>query len=175
VNLEVAAMVREAVVAEADGQTARRPDGQDEARRKRRILDLYAGAGDTALPLAALGHDVTLVELDRRSVTCAERLAAEKGLSVRCIAGRVEDHLGGLLPADVVIVNPPRTGLSESVTYQLGVLPSYRLVYVSCNPATLARDLKRLGATSNQVRVVRAFDMFPQTSHVETVVVLEPE
>ncbi len=140
--------------------------------RRHKILDLYAGAGDTALPLAAQGHDVTMVELDGRAVRRAEEKAKSAGLTLRCIAGRVEDHIDKLVPADVVIVNPPRAGLSEEVAQRLRVHASMRLVYVSCDPGTLARDLRRLGIAADRMSVM-AYDMFPQTSHVETLVVAD--
>ncbi len=172
VNAEVAAMLKEAVL-----QVAKSPSRQVDGVR---ILDLYAGAGDTALPLAEAGCDVTMVEVDGRAVMRAEERAKALGIKLRCIAGRVEDHLAKLLPADVVIVNPPRAGLSEDVIRQLGDLATWRpssgatgrLVYVSCDPGTLARDLKRLGITADRM-TVQAYDMFPQTSHVETLVVAE--
>jgi len=114
-----------------------------------------------------------MVELDRRAIARAETRARERGLAVLCLAGRVEDRVAKLLPADVVIVNPPRAGLSDQVTGLLSAAPPRRLVYVSCDPATLARDLKRLGASSRRIASIRCFDMFPQTSHVETVAILE--
>ncbi len=163
VNPEIAAALRTAVV-----EAARPPAGEPA-----RILDLYAGAGETALPLAAEGRDVVLVESDARAVRRAEDRAARAGVALRCIAGRVEDHLGRLVPAGVVIVNPPRAGLGQSVADRLrGAMPA-RLIYVSCDPATLARDLRRMGIATDRVRQMRAFDMFPQTSHVETLAVVE--
>jgi len=92
---------------------------------------------------------------------------------LRCVAARVEDRIGKLLPADVVIVNPPRTGLAEGVTDSLRSGAPARLVYVSCDPATLARDLRRLGVTGGDLVTLQAFDMFPQTSHVETLAVAD--
>ena len=78
------------------------------------------------------------------------------------------------LPADVVILNPPRTGLDERVTGTLTVTASSRaVVYVSCNPATLARDVQRL--PRHRIASLTSFDMFPQTAHVETVCELVPE
>jgi 23S rRNA (uracil1939-C5)-methyltransferase len=135
------------------------------------VLDLYAGSGDTAVPLAQQGCEVVMVEQDPRSVRRAEERAKAAGASLRCITGQVENHLEKLLPADVVIVNPPRAGLSEEVTARLSVCPSVRLVYVSCDPATLARDVKRLGIAATDVVSLKAYDMFPQTSHVETLLV----
>jgi 23S rRNA (uracil1939-C5)-methyltransferase len=164
VNAEVAASLHAAVVEEAD-RNAPQPRG--------RLLDLYAGAGETAIPLAQRGWDVALVEVDRRAVRRAAARAEETGRAVRCVAGRVEEHLERLLPADVIVANPPRAGLAEVVTALLVAAPPRRLVYVSCDPATLARDLRRLGARPGRLATVRAYDMFPQTSHVETLVVLE--
>ena len=104
----------------------------------------------------------------------AERLAPLGG---RSIAARVEDALADALPADVVLVNPPRTGLDPTIPEILeraaagtsGPAPDV-LLYVSCNPATLARDLARL--PSYEIRRVTPYDMFPQTAHVETLAVL---
>jgi 23S rRNA (uracil1939-C5)-methyltransferase len=162
VNPEVAELLKNAVIEEA----GRRADG-----RTGRVLDLYAGSGDTAIPLAQAGHDVAMVEQDKRSVRRAEERAEQAGVPLKAIAGQVEDNLEKLLPADVVIVNPPRAGLAEVVTARLSACPSARLVYVSCDPATLARDLKRLGVTSDRILGLKAFDMFPQTSHVETLLI----
>jgi 23S rRNA (uracil1939-C5)-methyltransferase len=91
---------------------------------------------------------------------------------VRFIAARVEDVIAGLPRPYGVIVNPPRAGLEWDVTLRLTAEPVSRLVYVSCDPATLARDLNRLNV-NYQITATRAFDLFPQTSHVETVVVME--
>ncbi len=145
----------------------------DAAGEGKRVLDLYAGAGDTAVPLAKAGREVVLVELDPRAVKHAENAAKAAGVRMKCIVGKVEDHLAHLLPADAIIVNPPRAGLSEEVAARLRVCASARLVYVSCDPATLARDLRRMSIEARRIRSVRAFDMFPQTSHVETLVVAE--
>ncbi|MGB1658840.1 MAG: 23S rRNA (uracil(1939)-C(5))-methyltransferase RlmD, partial [Longimicrobiales bacterium] len=83
-------------------------------------------------------------------------------------AGRVEDVLSSLLPAELLVVNPPRGGLHEDVPRQVLDAPPARMIYVSCDPATLARDLKRL-SDRYTLEGLRAFDLFPQTAHVETV------
>jgi 23S rRNA (uracil1939-C5)-methyltransferase len=85
--------------------------------------------------------------------------------------GRVEDVIPELAPADAAIVNPPRSGLGPEVTDALLARPPAQLAYVSCDPATLARDLARMSSAYRLVSV-RAFDSFPQTAHVETVVAL---
>jgi 23S rRNA (uracil1939-C5)-methyltransferase len=133
-----------------------------------RVWDLYAGIGETTMQLISLGATVESVELDRRAVAEAEA----RGPAARRHVGRVEDVLREMHPPDMVIVNPPRTGMDERVTAGLTRLAPRRVVYISCDPATLARDLQRM----DRLRLVsvQAFDLFPQTSHVETVALLEP-
>lgn len=133
-------------------------------------VDAYAGTGDIAVALAEQGARVTAIEIDRdASRYCAERLSG----ALRAVAAPVEKALPDALPADLVVLNPPRTGLDERVPRQLqaGEIP-HTLIYVSCNPATLARDVKRLDRY--RIRSLRGFDMFPQTAHVETVCELVP-
>jgi 23S rRNA (uracil1939-C5)-methyltransferase len=137
-----------------------------------RVVDAYAGMGDTAVPLAAEGRTVVAIELDRDAVdTFRDRLPPPSS----AIAGRVEEHLEAALPADVVLLNPPRAGVDARVTAALqGAREAPRAVlYVSCDPATLARDLARM--PRYRLASLRAYDMFPQTAHVETVCELVPE
>lgn len=138
------------------------------AARPERVLDAYCGAGLYARRLVREGVAVVGIESHPGAVEEARQAAPE----ARIVEGRVEDHLEAALPADLAIVNPPRAGLGRAVTEALGERPPRRLVYVSCDPATLARDLKRLGDRF-ELRGVRGFDLFPQTSHVETVVEAE--
>jgi 23S rRNA (uracil1939-C5)-methyltransferase len=136
------------------------------------VVDAYAGSGDTAVPLADAGALVTAIELDRDG---AARGAARLRAPSRMVEGRVEDVLPSLLPADLVILNPPRGGVDAAVTAALGASPTAprAIIYVSCNPSTLARDLSRLPGF--RIASIVAFDMFPQTAHVETVCELVPE
>ena len=134
------------------------------------LWDLYAGIGETTRALAAAGASVESVESDRRAVALAEARGPREGVTRH--AALVEDVLPALRPAAAAIVNPPRTGLGEEVTGRLSAQPPNRLIYVSCDPATLGRDIARLGA-AYRVRDIRSFDLFPQTAHVETVVRLE--
>jgi 23S rRNA (uracil1939-C5)-methyltransferase len=114
---------------------------------------------------------VVSVDSDERAVAWARNRPDASG--VRFIAARAEDAVAELPPPDGAVLNPPRAGLHWDVTLRLTAAPVNRLVYVSCDPATLARDLQRMAATYRLVSV-RAFDLFPQTAHVETVAVLEP-
>jgi 23S rRNA (uracil1939-C5)-methyltransferase len=91
---------------------------------------------------------------------------------VRFIAARAEDALGTLPLPDAVVLNPPRAGLHWDVTLRLTSQPVARVAYLSCDPATLARDLSRM-IVNYRIAAVKAFDLFPQTAHVETAVVLE--
>lgn len=136
------------------------------------VIDAYAGTGATAVPLAADGRRVTAIELDRAAV---HALRSRLGPPSNVIGGRVEDHLAHALPADVVLLNPPRAGVDERVTTALQTRRDgvRAIFYVSCDPATLARDLARLPAY--RLVAVRGYDMFPQTAHVETVCELVPE
>jgi 23S rRNA (uracil1939-C5)-methyltransferase len=133
-----------------------------------RIWDLYAGIGETTAKLVQAGARVESVESDRRAVAEAEA----RGPVARRHTGRVEDVLRELKPPDLVVANPPRTGMDARVTVELERVLPQRLVYISCDPATLARDLQRL--PSFALKLVQAFDLFPQTTHVETVAVMEP-
>ncbi len=136
------------------------------------MVDGYAGSGSTAIPLASNGIRVTAIELDAdAAAACGAGLPPDS----RSLTGRVEELLPSALPADLVLLNPPRTGLADAIPMQLesvAVRPK-AIIYVSCNPATLGRDLARL--PSYRIASVRGFDMFPQTAHVETVCELIPE
>lgn len=136
------------------------------------VVDAYAGTGITAARLAAHGARVTAIEIDRDAAALA---ASRLPSGSRSVAGPVERHLGEALPADVVLLNPPRTGIDVGVASLLDrARPAPRaIVYVSCDPATLARDLARM--PGYRVAAIRSFDMFPQTAHVETVCELVPE
>jgi 23S rRNA (uracil1939-C5)-methyltransferase len=134
------------------------------------VWDLYGGIGDTAVALAERGAQVVSVDADEKAIDWARRRAAPR--PVRFIAGKAEDVLPTLPEPSAVVVNPPRAGLHWNVTLRLTGQPVNRLIYMSSDPATLARDLHRLSA-NYRVTAVRAFDLFPQTAHVETVAVME--
>jgi 23S rRNA (uracil1939-C5)-methyltransferase len=133
-------------------------------------VDAYAGLGATALALAGRGVTVTAIESD----SAAARFAADHlPANARAVAARVEDVIEELLPSDVVVLNPPRAGVHPRVTHALQTRAVPRVMYMSCDPATLARDVSRLPAY--RVESMRAYDMFPQTAHVEVVCELIPE
>jgi len=133
----------------------------------RHVWDLYAGIGETTAALLQGGASVESVESDRRAVAEADR----RGPAARRHAARVEHVLGQLRPPELVVTNPPRIGMDARVADVLERLRPGRVVYVSCDPATLARDLSRM--PGYRLAGVQAFDLFPQTAHVETVAVLD--
>jgi 23S rRNA (uracil1939-C5)-methyltransferase len=131
----------------------------------RRVLDAYCGVGLYARRLERAGLDVVGIEAHPAAVAEARRTAPGS----RILHGLVETRLAEALPVDAAILNPPRAGLDRVVVEGLNARPPARVVYVSCDPATLARDLRRFG-DGWSVDGVQCFDLFPQTSHVETVV-----
>jgi 23S rRNA (uracil1939-C5)-methyltransferase len=133
-----------------------------------RVIDAYCGIGLQARRLARAGALVTGIELDPAAVRIASAGIVE---GARFRSGAVEDLLGQELPADLLLLNPPRAGVHQAVIDQIRSSPPERLIYISCDPATLARDLKRLEGVY-AIGDLHCFDLFPQTSHVETVVEL---
>jgi 23S rRNA (uracil1939-C5)-methyltransferase len=143
-----------------------------------RVLELFAGSGALALELCARGLAVCAVEVYAPALASAERAAREQGLDrLQCRVGEAEDVVRDSVARrerfDVVLVNPPRRGLSSGLRALLPYLQARALLYVSCDPETLARDLSDLAQHGWSAREVQPFDMIPLSSGVETVVVLE--
>jgi 23S rRNA (uracil1939-C5)-methyltransferase len=135
------------------------------------VLDLYSGIGITSLILAKKGLKVTSVEVNRASVEMARKNGQMNGLAgVNYLTGDAKAiaKLSGNFYA--AIVNPPREGLEEQVIHELLRLKPRTILYISCNPSTLARDLVKFKGYG--IKSVKAFDMFPQTGHIETLVQL---
>ncbi len=143
------------------------------------IVDLYAGSGNFSIPLAGVAERVLAVEWSRGLVSRGRLNARWNGRdnvefremdAVRALA----ELKGGLEGGGTLVVDPPREGAKEAA----GLIPqtgACRVVYVSCNPTTLARDLKPLLQAGYALRGLRLFDMFPQTFHLESVAFLERE
>jgi tRNA/tmRNA/rRNA uracil-C5-methylase (TrmA/RlmC/RlmD family) len=141
------------------------------AQPKGKVLDAYCGVGCLSLFAAQDADQVLGIEIEQSSVKCAEenaKLNRIKNVSFKC--GRVEKLLPKLGTFDTIFLNPPRGGVEPNVIAALRKHPPKRLVYISCDPATLARDLKALGF---KIEEVVPFDMFPQTIHIETLVSLK--
>jgi len=144
----------------------------------RRVLDLYAGSGLFAIPLAVAGNDVTAVEENRVAVAdgrAALKLNGAAQPHCRFIARRAETALASMSDADVVVLDPPREGCSPSLLRDVfGRLGPALAIYVSCNPEALAADLGLICHCGYRITALQPVDMFPHTAHVETVAFLEP-
>ena len=139
------------------------------------VLDLYAGVGLFSVALAGMGRGgITAVEGDRSSGDDLTHNAAQFGDAVRVVSSSVEEFLTrrGGNPA-TVIVDPPRTGISREAINALVRVAAERIVYVSCDPPTMARDARRLADSKYQLVSIRAFDLFPNTPHVESLGIFE--
>jgi 23S rRNA (uracil1939-C5)-methyltransferase len=144
-------------------------------RRDERLLDLYCGAGAFALPLAGEVAEVLGVEEHAGAVADARATATANGITnARFEVGPVERVLERIEgPFEAVVLDPPRRGCHPQALAGLLRIAPARLVYVSCHPATLARDLKTLVAGGYRLISVQPVDLFPQTPHIECVCVLE--
>lgn len=133
-------------------------------------VDLYCGVGLLTLPLARRFGRVVGVEAGGSAVRDLQSNAARVGLAVRAIQADVSDYLKGLDRCpDVIVADPPRSGLGPDVVQHIIRLGPPELRLLSCNPATLARDIKGLLAGGYAVETLVMVDMFPQTLHIETV------
>jgi 23S rRNA (uracil1939-C5)-methyltransferase len=139
----------------------------------KRVLELYGGVGVFSFALARRGATTLVVEADADAVTCGRDAAAgaEGGPAfLRSDALRyLRSAEGARDRADVVVADPPRTGLGKGVAAALGALTAHRLVLVSCDPATLARDARDLTKSGFLLRRVLPVDLFPQTARIEAV------
>lgn len=135
-------------------------------------IDLYSGVGLFTLPLARRFKGVVAVEGNPIASRFADRNLDRAGLeNVRVVnAGVAEWFRPRTLRADFILLDPPRAGAESAVIKGILDFAAPRVTYVSCDPATLARDLKKLIAGGYAIESLRAFDLFPQTHHVETVV-----
>jgi 23S rRNA (uracil1939-C5)-methyltransferase len=145
---------------------------------KETVLDLYCGVGPIALYLAPMAWQVWAVDDSEPAINTAKQNARRNGRgNCRFVAGDVAATLTrwkNSLPAmDLIVLNPPRKGVQAAAMAELLAIGAPKLIYVSCEPKSLARDLDKLGQIGYAVTQVQPFDMFPQTDEVETVVKLE--
>ena len=141
------------------------------------VLDLYCGTGTITLCLARHAKKAIGVEIVPQAIEDAKFNAAQNGMENAeffCMdAGQAAKMLADRRTRpDVIVVDPPRKGVSADVIEAIGTMAPQRVVYVSCDPATLARDLKLLTAAGYTLQTAEAFDLFPRCAHVETVCLL---
>ncbi|MEK4966479.1 23S rRNA (uracil(1939)-C(5))-methyltransferase RlmD [Cytobacillus sp. FSL R7-0696] len=143
---------------------------------KETIVDAYCGVGTIGLWLADQAKEIRGMDIIKESITDAKRNAAKHGVKhAKYVTGKAEEWLPkwvkeGFRP-DVIVVDPPRTGLDQALLKTIQKVKPKKLVYVSCNPSTLAKDIDFLHR-QYKVKSIQPVDMFPQTAHVECVVLL---
>lgn len=138
------------------------------------ILELFSGSGNLTVPIAPFAKHTTTAELDKNA--CA---AARQNIANRCIKGvtvnaadALEAYQSSNKPFDLIVLDPPRTGHLELAT-AIASGPTSAVLYVSCNPSTLARDAKELERGGFRLTRAKGFDMFPQTPHIEVATLFE--
>jgi 23S rRNA (uracil1939-C5)-methyltransferase len=145
---------------------------------RERVFDLFCGIGTIGLTMAGSAGEVWGLEIVPEAIDDAERNARRNKIeNAKFVAGNARTGVRPLVEKagkpDVVVVDPPRAGLSQKIVRRLIECEAKRIVYVSCNPTTLAPNAKQLGEAGYKLRRVRPVDMFPQTPHIECVALLE--
>jgi len=145
--------------------------------KPKKVLDLYCGNGNFSIPLANIADEIRGIESFDKSIMLAKRNADKDGISNAVYL--CEDAVKGIKTLvktegefDLVILDPPRTGASELIKH-INLVKPEKIIYISCDPPTLGRDLSMLIKSGFAVSYIQPFDMFPHTYHIETVTLLE--
>jgi 23S rRNA (uracil1939-C5)-methyltransferase len=145
------------------------------------LIDAYCGSGLFSIFLASCAKNIIGIERNAKALkyACINAENAHAN-NIKFICGNVEDILPGkILPSknriDVIILDPPRTGCDESVLKGIAALRSRKVIYISCNPATQARDVRYLNEQGYELLSLMPMDMFPQTEHIEAIALLAPK
>ena len=161
VNIETASKLYEYALKDVDNQNI--------------TVDLYSGTGTIAMALAKKSRRVIAIESNKNAVKDAKNNMLLNGIdNIEFKGGKVEDLIKILkdIKIDTLVLDPPRTGSDKLSLKMLLKIKPKNIVYISCNPITLAKDFNTL-KEGYQIKKIEAFDMFPNTSHVETVMLLE--
>lgn len=161
VNTMAAEQLVDAAIAALD------PDGSD------RVLDLYAGVGSFTLPLSLLAGETVAVESYGPAVSDLRRNLERNETYADVVGGDAARELADLGSFDLALVDPPRSGMTPEALRALADTGARRIAYVSCDPATLARDASKLAESGYRLTRATPFDLFPQTFHVETLAVFD--
>ncbi|MCH7517657.1 MAG: 23S rRNA (uracil(1939)-C(5))-methyltransferase RlmD [Candidatus Dadabacteria bacterium] len=147
-----------------------------ELTQEQTVLDLYSGIGNFSIPLALGASEVLAVEISNNSVKLARKSAQANSVNNLVFQNAASEHAIEVLNKDeekfdLIVLDPPREGAKEIIEGLVELSPT-KVIYVSCDPATLSRDLKRFDELGYKVVKVRPFDMFPQTFHIESIALL---
>ncbi|MBN1636290.1 MAG: class I SAM-dependent RNA methyltransferase [Deltaproteobacteria bacterium] len=149
----------------------------DLAAGSKKILDLYSGSGNFSIPLALIGDEVSAIERSQLLVSFGKKNAKKNQLgNVRflCLDTKraFQSIINESVRFDTIVLNPPRQGVKD-ILEMIPQSSASRIIYISCNPTTLARDLAYLVDHGFSMKSIRMFDMFPQTYHIESVSLLQ--
>lgn len=137
------------------------------------VLDAYCGVGTMTLCFAKHAKEVIGVECVEEAIIDARENAVTNGISnVKFVCANAETWIHEITGIDIIVLNPPRKGCEVAFLDGLGKLKPRKVIYISCDPATLARDIAYLSQFGYEINAIQPYDMFPQTSHVESVVLL---
>jgi 23S rRNA (uracil1939-C5)-methyltransferase len=144
------------------------------AKESKNVLDLFCGTGTIGMVISKYVDEVTGIEINNQAISDA---LVNKEINyitnINFINGDVYNHLDDLKDIDLVIVDPPRSGLADKSIQQIIQMSPKKIIYVSCDPITLARDINKLDNYS--VKEITLFDMFPNTHHIESLVLIEKD
>ena len=136
------------------------------------LIDLYCGVGAFSFYASRHCSDITGVEISKEAISCAKNSATQNGSQINFVAMDVEEYLSkSVQKFEAVLVNPPRRGLNSSIIKLIQDISPEYIYYSSCNAVTMARDFSEL-EENYQIQSLQIFDMFPYTSHYETLMCL---
>ncbi|MGB9720669.1 MAG: 23S rRNA (uracil(1939)-C(5))-methyltransferase RlmD [bacterium] len=139
-----------------------------------KVIDLYAGVGAIGICVAHLCKNLIAIEENSDSVKHGMKNALLNNIdNIKFITGRVENRINAIKKCDTLILDPPRKGIGLRITREITILPIRKIIYLSCNPATLARDASLIIKSGFRIKRIYFFDMFAQTYHIETLVIFE--
>ena len=141
------------------------------------VFDLYCGTGTISQVIASKADNIFGIEIDKEAVKMAEENAALNNReNCHYIAGDVLEKIEEInIKADLIIIDPPRPGINPKALEKIAALNTPEILYISCNPKSLARDLTELDFSGYKIKSFKAVDMFPHTKHLETIVLLNKE
>ncbi len=160
---------------------------KDEDTRSYSLIDAYAGIGALSLPLAKYFKSILAIELVNHAASLGRKNASQNGITNYSVRNGDACEVIGKMASDMglakfiernryILLDPPRSGLSEEMREMLCTISFKRIIYISCDPHTQARDVEKLTKDGGyRIRSIRPFDMFPQTFHIENVITLESD
>ena len=136
------------------------------------VLDLYCGVGSIGIYISDKVKSITGIEIINDAIKNAENNKKINNVNnIKFICGKVEDNLDDINNIDTIIVDPPRVGLNKKAIDNIITINPNKIIYVSCNSTTLARDINYM--KNYKLKNIKLFDMFPNTNHIESVCILE--